>query len=78
TEHDRLFASIRTGEPLNNGEYMAHSTLLAIMGRMATYSGQEITWDSALNSPERLGPTTYDWEAPLPEPPVQIPGAAKS
>src|SRR5690606_35218892 len=33
-EHDELFASIRTGKPINNGEYMAKSTLLAIMGRM--------------------------------------------
>ncbi len=37
-EHDELFASIRAGTPINNGEYMAKSTLLAIMGRMATYT----------------------------------------
>jgi len=35
TEHDELFASIRNGKPINNGHYMARSTLLAIMGRMA-------------------------------------------
>ena len=45
TEHDELFASIRNGQPINNGEYMAKSTLLAIMGRMAAYTGQAITWD---------------------------------
>ena len=49
-EHDELFAGIRTGKPLNNGEYMAKSTMLAIMGRMATYTGQEITWEQAMNS----------------------------
>ncbi|MEM7204762.1 MAG: Gfo/Idh/MocA family oxidoreductase [Planctomycetota bacterium] len=44
TEHDDLFASIRKGQPLNEGRYVAESTLTAIMGRMATYSGKEITW----------------------------------
>jgi predicted dehydrogenase len=43
TEHDELFASIRSGKPINNGDYMARSTLLAIMGRMAAYTGQLIT-----------------------------------
>ena len=57
-EHDELFASIRTGKPINNGEYMAKSTLLAIMGRMAAYTGQQITWEMALNSKEDLSPPT--------------------
>ena len=61
TEHDELFASIRNGRPINNGEYMAYSTLLAIMGRMATYTGLEITWDMALNSQEDLSPKKYEW-----------------
>ena len=56
TEHDEFFASIRGGRPINNGEYMARSTLLAIMGRMAAYTGQEITWEMALNSRENLEP----------------------
>src|SRR5262245_28439285 len=47
TEHDELFASIRNGKPINNGDYMARSTLLAILGRMAAYTGQEITWEMA-------------------------------
>ena len=55
-EHDELFASIRRGKPINNGEYMAKSTLLAIMGRMAAYTGQQITWEMALNSKEDLTP----------------------
>ena len=55
-EHDELFAAIRTGKPINNGDYMAYSTLLAIMGRMAAYTGQEVTWDMALNSQENLSP----------------------
>ena len=54
TEHDELFASIRTGKPINNGEYMCKSTLLAILGRMATYTGTQITWEQAMNSKEDL------------------------
>ena len=72
-EHDELFAGIRNARPINNGEYMAKSTLLAIMGRMATYSGKEVTWEQAMNSQERLGPERYGW-GPLEEPAVAMPG----
>jgi predicted dehydrogenase len=75
-EHDELFASIRSGKPINNGDYMAKSTLLAIMGRMATYTGQTITWEMALNSKEDLTPPKYEW-GPLPTPPVAMPGVTK-
>lgn len=78
TEHDVLFASIRAGKPINNGDYMAKSTLLAIMGRMAAYTGQVITWDMALNSKENLAPPRYDWSVALPDhPPVPMPGRTK-
>jgi predicted dehydrogenase len=77
TEHDELFASIRSGKPINNGDYMAKSTLLAIMGRMAAYTGQEVTWEKALNSKEDLSPPAYDWDAKLPDPPVAVPGKTK-
>jgi predicted dehydrogenase len=73
-EHDELFAAIRNGNPINNGEYMARSTLLAIMGRMAAYTGQQITWEMALDSREDLSPVRYDWEAPPPESRVAVPG----
>ena len=72
-EHNELFASIRNGRPINNGEYMAKSTLMAIMGRMAAYTGQVITWEQALNSREDLTPARYEW-GPLPLPPVARPG----
>jgi len=69
-EHDELFASIRNGGPyINNAEYGAKSTLTAIMGRMATYSGQVITWDEALNSETSVMPTTFAWDAPTPTKP---------
>jgi predicted dehydrogenase len=73
TEHDELFASIRRGSPINNGDYMAKSTLLAIMGRMAAYTGKQITWEMAENSKENLSPARYEW-GPMPEPLVAIPG----
>jgi len=76
-EHDALFASIRSGQPINNGQYMAKSTLLAIMGRMATYTGQEITWEMALGSKEDLSPPQYTWDCPLPSPKPAVPGVTK-
>lgn len=77
TEHDELFASIRNGRPINNGEYMAKSTLLAIMGRMAAYTGQAITWEQALNSREDLSPPRYAWDVALAVPPVARPGVTE-
>ena len=75
-EHDELFAGIRSGNPINNGHYMAHSTLLAIMGRMASYTGQEITWDQALNSTEDLSPPSYQWGT-APEVVIARPGITR-
>jgi predicted dehydrogenase len=74
-EHDELFASIRAGKPINDGDRMAKSTLLAIMGRMAAYTGQEITWEKALASQEDLTPR-YEF-GPLPVAPVAQPGVTK-
>ncbi|MCX7824734.1 MAG: Gfo/Idh/MocA family oxidoreductase [Verrucomicrobiae bacterium] len=76
-EHQALFAAIRSGKPINNGRYMAHSTLAAIMGRMAAYTGQEITWEMAMNSKQQLVPDKLDWNAPLPVAPMARPGETK-
>jgi hypothetical protein len=77
TEHDVLFSAIRSGTPVNNGEYMSKSTLLAILGRMATYTGQKVTWEQALNSKEDLTPPGgYKW-GPTPVPSVAIPGVTQ-
>lgn len=74
TEHDELFASIRNGSPVNDGDFMAQSTLLAIMGRMAAYTGQIVTYDEALNSQEKLGPENYSWDLEYPVAAVPMPG----
>jgi predicted dehydrogenase len=60
-EHDALFRAIREGKPIHNGDYMAKSTLMAILGRQAAYTGQRITWDQMLNSQEKLGPDQLGW-----------------
>lgn len=72
-EHNELFAAIRSGNPINNGQYMTSSTMMAILGRMATYTGKTITWDEALASQESLAPPAYDWIS-LEVPPVAMPG----
>ncbi len=72
-EHDEFFASIRSGDLINNGSYMCNSTMLAIMGRMCTYTGKTLTWDECYNSNVRLGPSEYAW-VDVPEPEVVIPG----
>ena len=54
-EHDEMFAAIRAGKPINNGEKAAASTLLALMGRTAAYTGEVITPEMILNSKSNLG-----------------------
>ena len=76
-EHDELFAAIRADQPVDDSLSMTQSTLMAIMGRMAAYSGQAVTWDQALNSKEVLVPETLDWNAPLAVAPRAIPGHTK-
>jgi myo-inositol 2-dehydrogenase / D-chiro-inositol 1-dehydrogenase len=75
-EHNELFASIRSGQAINNGDYMCQSTLMAIMGRMATYTGQTITWDMVMSSQEDLTPARYEF-GDLPVAPVPMPGKTK-
>ncbi|MEZ6124450.1 MAG: Gfo/Idh/MocA family oxidoreductase [Planctomycetaceae bacterium] len=75
-EHDELFAGIRGANPINNGDYMCKSTMMAIAGRMAGYTGQHLTWEQVMNSQENLTPETYEWgDIPVPE--VAIPGKTK-
>jgi predicted dehydrogenase len=76
-EHDRLFASIRQNKPINEGEWMATSTLLAIMGRMAAYTGQQVTWEQALNSQDSIVPPKLEWNMKHEVPPMPMPGKTK-
>ena len=76
-EHDELFASIRSGERINNGDWMINSTMLAVMGRVACYTGQTISYDQMLNSEDSYDPPHWDFDKPLPLAPVPVPGQRK-
>jgi predicted dehydrogenase len=85
-EHDDLFAAIRNDTPYaETAEYGAFSTMTAIMGRMATYCGKEVTWDEALNSQLDTFPKVLGWDAATPTAPdangrykIAVPGRTKS
>ena len=72
-EHTDLIASIRAGEPLNEGRQVAESTLTAIMGREACYTGQEIVWDELMAAEMTLVPDEFHFGA-MPFPGVPVPG----
>ncbi len=72
-EHKALLASIRGGIPINNGEYMVNSTLMALMARDAAYTGKKIKWEDYMKSEVVLGPKSYD-EADYVADRVAIPG----
>lgn len=85
TEHDELFAAIAKGEyKFADAENGAYSTMTSILGRMATYSGQIIDWDKAINSGLDLHPSVYAFDAAAPVNPgtdgfypVAVPGVTK-
>jgi predicted dehydrogenase len=83
-EHEDLMASIRAGAPINEAEIGAKATMTAIFGRMATYSGKELSWDDAINSAVSLAPAEYGFDATPPvvpdadgNYPIAIPGKAE-
>jgi len=75
-EHTDLIASIRAGKPINELEQVAESTLTAIMGREAAYTGQQITWDDILKADQDLTPPQLAF-GPLAVPAVAMPGVTK-
>jgi predicted dehydrogenase len=85
TEHDELFAALAKGQyKFADAENGAKSTMTSILGRMATYSGQVIEWDKALNSGLNLQPSRYAWDADMPVKPdangfypIATPGVTK-
>jgi len=84
-EHDRLFEAIRNNLPFNEAENGARSTMTAIMGRMATYSGRVVSWDEAFNSQLSLAPDRYAFDGTpptLPDAsglyPCAVPGVTKA
>ncbi len=76
-EHDILFAAVRKGEVVNKGDRMISSTLLAIMGRTAAYTGAQLTWEQIQNSKLSTFPDPFDAKGKLPDMPIALPGIAK-
>jgi predicted dehydrogenase len=83
-EHDDLFAAIRSDTPYNEAQRGAESTMMAIFGRMLTYSGQNLTWDEAINSKVSVMPKEFSFEATPPvvpdsdgNYPIPVPGKTK-
>lgn len=62
-EHDELYRHIREDKPLNNAYYAAEATMSSVLGRMATYSGQEISWKDALAKGLSTMPKELSWDA---------------
>jgi hypothetical protein len=83
-EHVALFDSIRSGKPINNGEYMFGSTMLALLGQWVCNTGQEITWEKALTSKYSVELKRYGFDVQPPIKPNQkgdydipVPGLTK-
>jgi predicted dehydrogenase len=83
-EHQRLFAAIRSGNTINNGLYMAQSTMMAILGRFVDYTGSPITWDEMMGSNQTFAPAKYAMDATPPVVPdangiypIALPGVTK-
>ena len=72
-EHNDLIAALRKGETINEARNIAESTMTAIMGRQAAYTGLEVTWDEMTASEMDLSPAKYEF-GPLPVSPVPVPG----
>jgi predicted dehydrogenase len=85
TEHDELFEVIAKGEyKFADADNAARSTMTAILGRLATYSGQMVEFDKALNSGLNIAPASFDWNAQMPvvpdkdgNYPIAVPGVTK-
>ena len=83
-EHDDLFAAIRADLPYNEAQRGAESTMMAIFGRMLTYSGQNLSWDEAINSKISVMPKEFSFDATPPVVPdsdgyypVPVPGRTR-
>ncbi|MDX2017496.1 MAG: Gfo/Idh/MocA family oxidoreductase [Planctomycetota bacterium] len=72
-EHRALLKGITSGTPINEGEQVAHSTMMAIMGRMSAYTGKPVTWDQAMGSALDLRPGTLSM-GPMDTPEIARPG----
>ena len=77
-EHKDLIDSIRAGKPIVELKQTADSSLTAVMGRLAAYTGKKVTWDFVTNQSKLdLWPEGFKWDGSLPEPKYAKPGTTK-
>ena len=83
-EQKELFAAIRAGQPINCGDYMAKSTMLAVLGQIVCYTGRQLSWKKAATSDFAFEPATADFRTDPPVKPgpdglypVAVPGKTK-
>lgn len=75
--HNEFFASLRKGEIINTGEYMANSTMLALLGREAAHTGKRITWDQMWKAEQDQAPDGLKMGDSFDIAPVPVPGTHK-
>ncbi len=84
-EHLEFLQSIRAGKPFQRAKVLADSTMATVLGQMAVYSGNKITWKEAVESNFAFPPAgkiTMNTEPPV-KPgadglyPVAVPGQTK-
>jgi myo-inositol 2-dehydrogenase / D-chiro-inositol 1-dehydrogenase len=77
-EHKALIDSIRAGKPIVELRQMADSSLVGVLGRLAAYTGQKVTWKfAAEESKLDLFPKDLTWQSSLPSPGFAVPGKTK-
>lgn len=77
-EHKDLVDSIRAGDPIVELKETADSSMTAVLGRVAAYTGQNVTWDFLTEKSELdLFPADFDYDGPRPEPAFAVPGKTK-
>jgi hypothetical protein len=68
-EHQELFAAIRSGKVINNGDYMCRDALTGILAQMTCYTGEKLTWEQLMASDVSFALPRYGWDV---EPPVKL------
>lgn len=78
-EHDELFESIRTGNHINDGDRMIHSSMMAIMGRISAHTGKGVTWEEAMDAGEDLfvDEGNMQWDQSYDPGSVAVPGVTE-
>ena len=76
-EHIEMYAGLRAGTPVYDGDWMCHSTLLGIMGRDSAYTGKRLTWEQISNSQTDLAPDDLQWDSAFKATPMPLPGVTK-